>query len=145
MSKIFLITTCIIGILILTSCKTYIIPLESFKKQFEEIDSTDFRMVSIDGATHDSYLANPIKKINCFDKKGNPHELSNSPKVEIRFTYGEKNKRTIFYFDRVILIDTIVIGAKSRFIPSMIKSIPYNSVSKIEIQNGSKNFKYVEE
>nr|WP_319502486.1 hypothetical protein [uncultured Draconibacterium sp.] len=134
----------IIGVWILPSCKTYLIPLESFEHQFAGIDSTSLKEVRIEGAAYDTYLANPINKIDCIDKQGNAFQLDNSPAIEIRFTYGEKNKRTIFYFDRVIKQDTLIIGGQSRFIPSLIKAIPFNSVSKIEVQNGGKNFKYVE-
>lgn len=134
----------VIGFLILSSCKTYLIPIESFEQQFAGIDSTSLKEVRIKGATYDSYLANPIKKIDCIDKKGNAFQLVNSPAIEIRFTYGEKNKKTIFYFDRVIKKDTLIIGGQSRFIPSIIKAIPFNSVTKIEVQDGGKNFRYIE-
>ena len=120
------------------------IPIESFEQQFTGIDSTSLREVRIVGVAHDTYLANPIEKIECLDKQGNSVKLDNSPAIEIRFTYGEKNKKTIFYFDRVIKEDTLIIGGQSRFIPSLTKVIPFDSVSKIEIQNGGKNFKYVE-
>ena len=144
MKKTLLIVTSILVIWILSSCKTYLIPIESFEQQFLGIDSTSLKMVTIEGAANDSYLANPIEKINCLDKQGNPFQIYNSPAIEIRFTFGEKNKKTIFYFDRVIKKDSLIIGGQSRFIPSLTKSIPFNSVSKIEIQNGGKNIKYVE-
>lgn len=144
MKRILLIIAYLTGLWIVSSCKTYIIPVESFKQQFSGIDSTSLKMVTIKGAINGSYLANPIKKIYCSDKQGNSFQIDNSPAIEIRFTYGDKNKKTIFYFDRVIQEDTLIIGGQSRFIPSLTKSIPINSVHKIEIQNGGKNFKYVE-
>ena len=132
----------IIGISLLLSCKTYHIPLESFITQFETLDSTDLKMVSIYGAVTGSYLANPIERIKCLDKKGNSIELVNSPSIEIRFTHGAKNKKTIMYFDRVMLSDSIIYGAQSRIISSMIKSVQVNQVSEIEIQDGHKNYHY---
>ena len=87
------------GVWILSSCKTYLIPIESFERQFSGIDSTSLKKVRIKGATYDSYLANPIKKIDCIDKQGNAYQLNNGPAIEIRFTYGEKNRKTIFYFE----------------------------------------------
>ncbi len=135
------------GLLIFTSCRTYLIPVESFKQQFAGIDSTKLKPVEMTGGgllyVTESYLANPIIKIKCTDKKGNPAELDNGPAIEIRFTYGEKNHRTVFYFDRVFVSDSLVTGIQSRFIPTMKKSIPINSITKIEVQNGGKNFKYV--
>ena len=144
MRKNILIVLFIIGVWILSSCKTYLIPIKSFEHQFAGIDFISLREVRIEGATYDTYLANPIEKIDCLDKQGNAFQLDNRPAIEIRFTYGEKNKKTIFYFDRVIKEDTLIIVGQSRFFPKLIKTIPFESVSKIEIQNGGKDFKYVD-
>ena len=129
---------------ILVSCKTYYIPLESFKKQFAGINSTSLRTVYMKGPAGDvvKYLANPIEYIQCVDKDHNPFELKNSPSIEIRFTRNN-NKKTIFYFDYVYLQDSMIIGDMSRFF-YMKKSIPLNDVKKIEVQDGHKNFKYVD-
>jgi len=86
----------------------------------------------------EQYLANPIAKIQCTDKKGNPAELDNGPAIEIRLTYGKENKRTVFYFDRVFVSDSIVTGVPSRFMPTMRNTIPLNEINKIEVQNGGK-------
>lgn len=90
------------------------------------------------------YLANPITKIKCTDKNGNPYEMDNSPAIEIRFTYSDnfKNKRTTFYFDRVYVTDKTVTGFRSRFM-RLVKTIPLDSIKKIEVQKGGKNFHYI--
>jgi len=136
-----------VGILFFTSCKSYYISIDSFKQQFAGIDSAKLKPVEMRGGgivwVTEHYLANPISKIRCTDKKGNPAELDNSPAIEIRFTYGENNKRTVFYFDRVFVSDSMVTGVPSRFIPFMRKTILLNDITKIEVQNGGKNFKYV--
>lgn len=139
--KIGLIVLIVFG---LFSCKTYYISIESFKEQFNEIDSTKLVIVNTRGPAGDivQYPANPIKFIKCVDKKNNPFELKNSPSIEIRFT-NNNNKRTIYYFDRVFLQDTLIIGDMSRFIRYR-KGISINDVKLIEIQDGHKNFKYVE-
>ncbi len=128
----------------LISCKSYYISVESFKEQFAEIDSTVFKFVKTRGPAGDivEYRANPIEYIKCIDKDNNQIELKNSPSIEIRFT--EKNKkRTVFYFDLVFLQDTMIIGDISRFIYYQ-KSISINNIKLIEIQDGHKNFKYVD-
>lgn len=128
----------------LISCKTYYIPVENFKEQFVGIDSTNLRIVKIRGPMGDiiEYQANPIDYIKCLDKNNNSIELKNSPSIEIRFT-EKNNKRTIFYFDRVFLQDTLIFGDMSRFI-ILRKGISINNVKKIEVQDGHKNFKYIE-
>ena len=144
MANIIKLLVFIAAVLGITSCTTYLIPVESFKQQFLGIDSSDYVNVKVRGPIGEGYYyaANPIGTIKCIDKKGNPHILKNSPSIEIRFTYGEKNKRTVFYFDRIFVNDSCVVGVRSRFVPSLTKTIPLNSIKKIEIQDGRKNFNY---
>lgn len=139
--KAGLIVSIVLG---LGSCKTYYIPIDSFKAQFNGIDSTKLRLVHTRGPAGDvvDYLANPIDYIKCIDKDNNPFELKNSPSIEIRFTENN-NKRTIYYFDRVHLQDTLIIGDQSRFL-GLRKGISINNVKLIEVQDGHKNFKYVD-
>jgi hypothetical protein len=145
MIKKLIFSICIFGLILTTSCSTYLIPVDSFKKQFAGIDSTRLRQVNVIGPIGETYkyLANPLRTIKCVDKKGNPFELVNSPSIEIRFTYGDNNKRTIYYFDRIFVSDSCVVGVQSRFISSIRKTIPLKSISKIKIQDGRKNFHYV--
>ncbi|MDH3269312.1 MAG: hypothetical protein OEM46_10710 [Ignavibacteria bacterium] len=135
-------------LLSLFGCTTYFIPIESFKHQFNGIDSTKLRMVEINvpvvirGVTTNLYPANPIDTINCVDDNNKPIKLENSPSIEIRFT--EKNDdRTIFYFDTIYLQDSLIVGAKSRLIPTLRDAIPINNVKLIEVQDGKKDFHYV--
>ena len=131
--------------MVLNACKTYLIPVQSFKEQFNGIDSTKLRLVKTRGPAGDvaEYLANPIEYIKCVDKSDMPYELKISPSIEIRFT-EKNNKRTIFYFDRVFMQDTLIIGEMSRFV-RFRKGISINNVKLIEVQDGHKNFKYVED
>ncbi|MDR1552501.1 MAG: hypothetical protein LBS69_03425 [Prevotellaceae bacterium] len=141
--KQFLILCASVTILFLfNSCFTCFISVDSFKQQFAGIDSTALKQVEIQGFTRFTCLANSLTIIQCVDKKGNPCVLKNKPSIEIRFTYGSNNKKVIFYFDSVVLIGNNIIGSLSRLIP-LIKTIPLNEVSKIEVQDGKKNFKYV--
>ena len=140
-----LLSSIAIVLMCLSSCTTYYISLNSFKQQFANIDSTKLVGVSVKGPVGEIYYypANPITTIKCVDKKGNASELQNSPSIEIRFTYGEKKKRTIFYFDRVYLSDSSVVGIESRFIQSIRKRIPLSGITMIEVQDGKKKFHYV--
>ncbi len=129
---------------IISSCKTYIIPVDSFKEQLIGIDSSKMKDVIVLGPFGERYYyqANKIENIKCIDKNGNPFVLNNGPSIEIRVTHGEKNKRTIFYFDSVHANDSSFAGMRSRFIPTLTKSIPFNDISKIEIQDGKKKVNY---
>ncbi|MFL5810296.1 MAG: hypothetical protein ACJ749_12295 [Flavisolibacter sp.] len=126
------------------SCKTYYISTDSLVEQFRDIDSTKFRDVVVKGPLGESYRykANPIHIIQCVDKNKNPVELVNSPSIEIRVTH--KGKKTVMYFDRLYVDDSLLTGALSRFISSATRTIPLNEISKIEVQDGKKNYHYVE-
>ena len=129
---------------VLISCKTYYISVDSLKHQFSGIDSSHFKEVTVKGPVGEvyRYKANPITVIKCFDNRNNQIEITNTPAIEMRVTHG--GKRTIFYFDRVFVDDSLIKGVESRISPTVTKTIPLKEVSKIEIQNGQKNFRYIE-
>src|SRR3954470_2794666 len=104
---------------IFSSCKTYYIPKDSFIQQFHGIDSSQFKEVLVKGPIGENYRykANPITVIHCVDKKNKPAELINSPSIEMRITHH--GKKTIFYFDRVYVDDSLIVGVESRFISSI--------------------------
>jgi len=132
--------------IVLTGCSTYHISIESFKTQFNGLDSTKLREVTISGpfGGRASYLANPIDTIYCMDDDNKQIKMVNKPSIEIRFTYNNDD-RTIFYFDTIFLQDSLIVGSKSRFIPSLRDAIPLNTVKLIELQDGKKDFNYVKE
>ncbi len=129
--------------MVLIGCTTYYIPIESFKQQFNGIDSTHLKIVNAIGPIGEkfSYLSNAIDTIYCVDDNNKPFKLLNSPSIEIRFT-DNNDDRTIFYFDTVFLQDSLIIGTKSRFIPSFQGIIPIYNVKLIEVQDGKKYFRY---
>jgi hypothetical protein len=128
---------------VFASCKTYYISLNSFKEQFAGIDSTKLRTVYTEGPLGDivDYPANPIDIIQCTDKHNNPVELENSPSLEITFI-NKKNRKTVYYFDRIFVQDTLITGYLAKSIMHK-KSISVNNIRQIEIRDGKKNFKYV--
>ena len=134
----------IIGLAVfLSSCKTYYIPIDSFKKQFWGMEKMTFKKVTVRGPIGDkvTYQTFPFNYVNCIDKKGNTVQLKIIPSLEIRFTDID-NKRTTFYLDRIFVNDTAVTGAQSRLM-TINKSIPISSIKKIEIQDGKKKFSYL--
>jgi hypothetical protein len=130
--------------LIVLSCKTYYIPIESFNKQFKDIDSVNLKVVNTKGPMGDvvSYKTYPIDYIECVDKENNPFDLKNSPSIEVRIT-DRNNKKTYLYFDQMYVQDSILKGDGSRFM-YFHKQIPLKDIKSIEIQDGHKKFKYVD-
>ncbi|MCO6147722.1 hypothetical protein [Flavobacterium sp. NRK1] len=133
----------ILTLLILTSCSTYTITPDQLKEQFiaagEGMDTVKvnnplFRFSNI------TYTANRIKKITVLDKQGLINYLDNSPSLEMRIT--QKNgKRQIMYFDTTELRNDTLYGSNSRFLGTQRK-VPFESIAKIEIQDGGKNYYY---
>ena len=132
-------------LILLSSCKSYIIPIESFKAQFDTINATKLVDKTTIGPWRDvhKYKANPIQVIKCLNKEGKPAQLINRPSIEMRVTYGRKKKRTIFYFDKVYLENGYIVGGQSRILDFMEKKIPIDSVSKIEVKDGQKKYRYL--
>jgi hypothetical protein len=139
--------TVILCIFLCNSCATYTIPVDSFRKQFGGMDSAHLKKVTLLGPAGESggrdyYLANPYPVIHCLDKNRQDHILLNKPSIEIRFTYKPRDRRVVFYFDRIFVTDSTVIGVESRFIPSLRKTLALDSITKIEVQDGHKKFYY---
>jgi hypothetical protein len=127
-----------------TSCANFYITTESLRNQFVGIDSTSLKPVIVRGPALEryKYLANPIEQIDCIDKNGNPSRLKNSPSIEMRVTQTS-GKRSVFYFDRIFVNDSLLVGVQSRFVSSIRKTIKLTDIKKIEVQDGKKNFHYV--
>jgi len=129
--------------IILSSCKTYNIPVGSFLEQVPSLETVNLRPVTMKdpwGHTQ-TYSVYPIDSIKCFDKDGTPYKLKNGPSIEIRFT-DVNGKRSTFYFDRTWVVRDSVIGLESRFL-SLKRTIAVSTIKTIEVQDGGKKYKYV--
>lgn len=136
------------GILIfIISCKTYTIPTESFKEQMKNSTVVNLGPVEINNPlsfNHKlNYFANQIDTIYVMDKNGQKTILTNSPAIEMRITH-QNGKKYIVYFDTVTLENDTLKGSRSRFLPHLEREIPFDSIAKIEVQNGGKKFEYAE-
>jgi len=133
----------LILLIIVSSCSTYTITPEQFKAQFMaaepgmdtvKVNNPLLRFSKI------TYSANRLKKITVLDKQGLITYLDNSPSLEMRVTQKNGKKR-IMYFDTVDLRNDTLYGSGSRFVGTQRK-IPFDSIVKIEIQEGGKNYHY---
>lgn len=126
------------------SCKTYTITPENLREQLSDTNSSTLKKVKINNPLNYgnlTYEANQVKKIQVINKKGTQETLENSPALEMRVTLKNK-KRYHFYFDTVVIQNDTLSGGRSRFISGLKRKIPFDSIQKIEIQDGGKNFKY---
>lgn len=121
---------------------TYLVPKESFKNQFVGMKETDLKEVVVQGPLGEQtrYKTFPQDSVDC-TKKGKWIRLEKTPSLEIRFT-DDRNKKTVYYFDRIFVTDTTVSGTYSRIL-GVEKTIPLETIKKIEIQDGRKNYRYI--
>ncbi len=134
------------GILsLLFSCKTYTIPVDSFREQMTKSGSEKLSEVEINNPINAirniKYEANSIKTITVIDKKGDKVNIKNSPKLEMRIT-RKNGKKYILLFDTVIVENDTLKGARSRIMQNLRREIPLTDIEKIEIQDSGKVYKY---
>ena len=131
---------CIIAI-IFSACKTYYIPVESFKQQFNGLDTTKRVTMKTPYGNRVSYNTYPIDVVKCIDKTGSQMVLKSAPSLEIRFT-DNQNKRKTFYFDLIYIDGDKVTGVESRFMPWIKATVLLSNIKTIEIQDDKKGFSY---
>lgn len=142
-TKPFLLITIAALTIFSSSCKTYYMPVGTFLEQVPTLETVNLRQVTTQdplGHKH-TYSVYPIDSIKCFDKDGTPYKLKNGPSIEIRFT-DINGRRSTFYFDRTWVIQDSVIGVQSRIL-SLKKAIPVSTIKTIEVQDGRKKYKYI--
>lgn len=130
--------------LLVVSCKTYTVPVDSFREQMIGETSENMKKVQVNNPLFYSnirYNSNNIRRIIVTDKDGNTTYLNNSPSIEMRVTQMN-GKRNTFYFDTVVLENDTLKAGKSRFAKNWRSEIPMDSIAKIEIQDGGKKFNY---
>jgi hypothetical protein len=133
-------------IFLLFSCKTYTIPVDSFREQMTVPGSEKLRVVEINNPAlytykNIRYEANSLKSIVVVDKKGDKVKLGNSPKLKMRIT-RKNGKKNILLFDTVIVENDTLKGARSRLMQNLRREIPLSDIEKIEIQDSGKVYKY---
>lgn len=131
-------------LLLIISCKTYTIPVESFREQMIGETFENMKSVQVNNPLFYSnikYNSNNIKRIIVTDKDGKRTYLENSPSIEMRVTQLNGKKYT-FYFDTVILENDTLKGGRARLVQGFMREISMDNIVKIEVQDGGKNYNY---
>ena len=119
--------------LVLGSCQTYEIGLESFKVQMAEATFSRQK----DSVTHSwdsiQYLHNSVDMLFVENKNGEKLFVDIHPELQIRTTL-KNGTRHSFYFDTILIIDDTLQGGKSRVFTGLRKEIPIADISRVEIQ-----------
>ncbi len=129
--------------IVIKFARIYTISVSDFKSLFIGMNDDKLRDVTVEGPNHTifKYQIYPVESIECYDKKDNHKILKNGPGVEVRFT-DLSSKKTLFYFDSIRIQGSILTGSNSRYLDSYRKTIDLNKISKIEVRNIKKGFRY---
>jgi hypothetical protein len=129
--------------IVIKFARIYTISVSDFKSLFIGMNDDKLRDVTVEGPNHTTfkYQIYPVESIECYDKKDNHKILKNGPGLEVRFT-NLNSKKTLFYFDSIRIQGSILTGSNSRYLDSRRKTIDLNNISKIEVRNIKKGFRY---
>jgi len=125
------------------SCSTYELSINTFKERFSDVEYSDFKEVEVRGPFGEiyNYKTHPSETIELIAKSGEIKNMTVKPSLEMRVTHSG-GKKNYFYFDKVYLTENFLYGDRTRFSDSFQKKIQLDSIEKLEVQDGKKNFKY---
>ncbi len=129
-------------LLLFVSCKTYELTPLSLNNQLENssLEKKDIRLNNASIFLNSNYIAVSLDSLEVYDKKGKMFYLQNSPSIEMRLINFEGEKFTM-YFDTVVIKNDTLTGSRSRFMPNFKHQVPFNTISKVFVQDGHKDFK----
>ncbi len=139
--RYYKLATLLLLLLLAVGCKTYTVTPLSFRIQllehpvFTQLDSTDSLFL---GPV--VYYTYDLDHIFVKDKKGNSKFLRNNPALECRITEVNGNNYA-FYFDTMEFKNDTITGIRSFLFPEQNQVfINYDSIVRIEIQEGKKQY-----
>ncbi|GAB4206841.1 MAG: hypothetical protein Fur0023_17100 [Bacteroidia bacterium] len=118
-----------------SACTTYYLTPESLVQQLAQTvpENKTTVIVAFPIILPFTVKGNSLKEIIVKDKNWNEVILPVTNRTSIRIT--EKNgKRTTFYFNTLIIKDSMITGKKDHFIGINIKPININNIQTIELQ-----------
>lgn len=105
--------------------ETYTIPIDSFRAQFGNMMNLEWKTVKVKDphGMISSYQTFPINEIKVIDDNGQSKTLNVKPSLEMRVT-DKLGKKSVFYFDKIMVQNDTLIGDQSRFLSFIKKEIP---------------------
>jgi hypothetical protein len=121
--------------LMFSGCATFHVSTQSLMAQFidaQEETKVTYVMI-LPFFIPFTMTGNDLRRVKCVDKDENEVFINVTNHTGIRITKKD-NTRTTFYFNTLIIKDSIINGAKSHFMGMSIKPINLNNIEKIELQ-----------
>lgn len=139
------------GLLVLAvSCKTYTVPVDSFRNQMTAPGFANSKNAHIDPSLEytassregiKTYRFNPLNSIEVYNKKGAKVRLESSPKLEVNVTKKDGKKHMLF-FDMVTVENDTLKGGRSRMFLNMRREIALTDIEEIKIIVSARRYEY---
>ena len=125
----------ILGLFILSSCETYHLSTQSLLTQFADTKKeTKLNFIFAYPLIFPGVVTgNNLREIRCLDKNEQKVNINITNHTGVRITKKD-GKRKTFYFDTLLVQDSVINGSESHFLGLTIKPIKLNDIEKIELQ-----------
>jgi len=135
--------TFIIGLgilLLIVSCHTYSIPIDSFRSQMAKENTEIMNNGIISNPLTNGntiYSSDHIVTLKVIDKNGNELTFGRMSMLELKITH-RNGKKYRFYSETMFLQNDTLKGGRYRFMGGRIKQIPLDSIAKIIVKDFGK-------
>jgi hypothetical protein len=125
----------ILSALFFSSCATYHITTESLVQQLADTheESKTVYLVAFPIFVPFSVTGNSLSQITVFDKNEIERVIPVNHHTAVRITKKDGSRKT-FYFNTLLIQDSLITGKNEHFIGTNIKPINLNNIEKIQLQ-----------
>src|SRR5688572_10560227 len=120
---------------VLSGCATYHVTTQSLMEQAAKTtgEKKTLVFVALPFFYAGTVNGNNFRYVECLDKKGEVKKIRVTHHTGIRITKNDNSRKT-FYFDTLIIKDSVITGSVTHFGNIQIKPIKLKDIAKIEIQ-----------
>jgi hypothetical protein len=122
-------------ILCICSCTTYHLTTGSLLQQFADVhpETKTNIIIAFPLIFPGSVTGNSLNSIKVLDQNNKEHIIPVTNHTGVRITKKDGTRKT-FYFDTLLIQDSVINGKKSHFVGLDIKPIKLDDIEKIELQ-----------
>ncbi len=125
----------VVLVLLMTSCANYQITTSSLLEQLEQakpVANTSY-LAPFPVVLSETVNGHSLKEVTVLDKRGHECTIPVTKETGLRITKKDGSSE-LFYFDTLLISDSIMTGKNNRFFSAFIHPINLNLIDKIEVQ-----------
>ncbi len=121
--------------LAICGCTTYHLSTGSLLQQFADVhpETKTNLIIAFPLIFPGTVTGNSLSSIKVLDQKNTEHTIPVTNHTSVRITKKDGTRKT-FYFDTLLIQDSVINGKKSHFVGIDIKPIKLDDIEKIELQ-----------